>query len=254
VKRRVFVNAAGAAAGRPGVIHGLHAIRAWLDCQPARLRIVRHEREPAPRTAATVEVARALGVRLEATEGRALVGMAGTTRHQGLVAEVAPFPYAALAAVVGLGARWLVVVDHIQDPHNLGAILRTAEAVGAGGLILPKDGTVGVTAAVEASAAGAAARLPVVRVANVARALEELKAAGYWAVGLVPRDGVDLYATELPDRVAVVVGGEEGLRPLVARTCDFRVGIPMAGRAESLNASVAAAILLYELHRRSRTP
>lgn len=191
---------------------------------------------------------------MEPTERRELVAMVGTARHQGLVAEVAPFPFVSTERVIDSGAAMLVLVDHIQDPHNLGAIMRTAEAVGAGGLLLPEDGAVGVTASVEAGAAGAAARLPVARVKNVARALGQAKAAGYWVVGLTPGGGVDLYTADLPNRVTVVVGGEAGLRPLVAANCDWRVFVPMCKEAESLNASVAAAVVLYELYRRSRTP
>ena len=254
MKRRRFVNV-HPARGAPGnLLYGIHAVMAWLDAQPSRLRVLRHEPTPSARAAAAVAAAAACGVRREVVESRELAELVGTTRHQGLVAEVAPFPYVPVERVVGAGAALVVIADHLQDPHNLGAILRTAEAVGAGGLVIPRDGAVGMTAAAEASAAGAAARVPVARVANVARALEAFKVGGYWTVGLVPEGGVDLYRTDLPDRVAVVVGGEEGLRPLVARTCDWRVCIPMAGQGESLNASVAAAVVLYELFRRRRVP
>ena len=144
----------------------------------------------------------------------------------------------------------MLLADRIQDPHNLGAILRTAEAVGAGAVLIPKDGSVGVTATVEVAAAGAAALVPVGRITNAARALQQLKEAGYWTVGLIARSGIDLYQFDPPERVVVVVGGETGMRPLVAKHCDFAVSIPMRGKVESLNASVATAVVLYELARR----
>lgn len=187
---------------------------------------------------------------MELSDQEALTRVAGTPHHQGVIADTVPFPYAELVDVLQRTPRLLVVGDQIQDPHNLGAVLRTAEAVGAGGLIVPKDGSVPVTPVVEASAAGAAARVAVCRVTNIARTLETLKQHGYWSIGLVPKGGVDLYDLDVPERAVVVIGGEAGMRPLVAKRCDFAVSIPMFGQIESLNASVAAAIVLYELVRK----
>ncbi len=148
----------------------------------------------------------------------------------------------------------MVIADRIQDPHNLGALIRTAEAVAVGAVVIPLDGSVAVTAAVEMAAAGATALVPVCRVVNVARSLRLLRKQGYWIVGLVARSGADLYHLDVPERVAMVVGGEAGMRPLVRAQCDFLVSIPMLGKIESLNASVAAAIALYELRRRWTAP
>jgi len=179
-----------------------------------------------------------------------LNALAGGARHQGIVAVASAFPYVELEQLLGAAPRLLIVADQIQDPQNLGALLRTAEGAGAGGVIIPKDGSVGVTAAVEASASGAAALVPVSRVTNAARALQVLKSNGYWSVALTPRAGVSVYDVQLPEHVVVVVGGEAGLRPLVSKQCDFVVSIPMYGRTESLNASVAAAVVVFELRRR----
>lgn len=190
------------------------------------------------------------GVRLQPSDEPTLTALAGSARHQGIVAIAQPFPYVELEQMTAGVPRLLIVADQVQDPHNLGALLRTAEAVGAGGVILPKDGAVTITAAVEAAAAGAAAVVPVCRVTNTARTLQMLKKVGYWSVGLIPKGGANLYEAELPEQVVVVVGGEAGMRPLVARQCDFAVSIPMLGRIEALNASVAAAVVLYEVVRR----
>lgn len=199
-------------------------------------------------------MATAAGVALQPSDSQSLTALAGTVRHQGVVALVAPFPYAEFDRLIERMPRLLVMADQMQDPHNLGALVRTAEAAGAGGVIIPKDGSVAITATVEAAAAGAAALVPVCRVTNAVRTLQTLKERGYWSVGLIPRHGTDLYRLECPDRVVVVVGGETGMRPLVAKHCDFATSIPMFGQVESLNASVAVAIILYELRRRWGPP
>ena len=203
--------------------------------------------------AALLRIASAAGIALQASDEQRLTSLAGTSRHQGVVAIARPFPYVELDQVISRKRQLLVVADRIQDPHNLGALIRTAEAVGAGAVILPKDGAVPMTATVEAAAAGAAALEPVCRVTNVARTLTALKQSGYWSMALVPSGGLDLYQADLPKPVVVVVGGEAGMRPLVAKQCDVTISVPMRGKVESLNASVAAAVTLYELLRRWRT-
>ncbi len=225
----------------------MHAVVEWLTASPEQIRVLYCDATAAEHTTALRARAAAVGVPVQLCPPQTLVKLANATRHQGVVAECKPFPYVDVEAVLARQARLLVLADQLQDPHNLGALIRTAEAVGAGALIIPKDGSVGVTPAVEAAAAGAAALLPVCRVINVGRTLAELKEAGYWTVGLVPRVGRDLFAFEVPERVVMVLGGETGIRPLVAKQCDFLVSIPMAGRVESLNASVAAAVALYRL-------
>lgn len=250
MKRRKFVNPRGTAPPPERWLYGVHAIAEWVRTRPARLHVVRYDTQATGRAAEVVHLAQAAHLRVEPADARTLTALAGTTRHQGLAALAAPFPYAEVEQVVAGRPRLLVVADQLQDPHNLGALLRTAEAVGAAGIILPRDGTVPVTPTVEAAAAGAAALLPVCRVTNLARTLGMLKANGYWMTALVPRGGRELFEFEAPERSVVVLGGETGLRPLVAKQCDFLVSIPMFGRVESLNASVAAAVVLYELRRR----
>ncbi len=228
----------------------MHAVGAWLEVAPSHLRLVRFDPASGPRPTRLVDAARAAGIAVAPCPGARLTALAGTRRHQGVVAETSPFPYAALDALLARHPRLLLLADQIQDPQNLGALIRSGDAVGAGGLLLPKDHGVSVTATVEMAAAGAAAFLPVCRVSNVHRALRLLQESGMWVVGLSPRAATSVYDCTLPDRLVLVVGGEAGMRPLVERTCDLVVSIPMQGRVESLNVSVAAAIALFEVRRR----
>jgi 23S rRNA (guanosine2251-2'-O)-methyltransferase len=222
----------------------------WLAAVPTQVLVVYCDASAPNQTGAARAHAAAVGIPVQLCPAETLAKLSNTSRHQGVVAECKPFPYVGLDAVLAKEPRLLVLADQLQDPHNLGALIRTAEAVGAGGLLIPRDGSASVTAAVESAAAGAAALLPVCRVTNVGRALAQCKKAGYWTVGLAPRVGRNLFKFDPPTRVVIVLGGETGIRPLVERQCDFLVSIPMAGRIESLNASVAAAVVLYEMRRR----
>jgi 23S rRNA (guanosine2251-2'-O)-methyltransferase len=148
-------------------------------------------------------------------------------------------------------ADLLLILDGIVDPRNLGALLRTAEAVGVGGVILPQRRSASLSPLVEKAAAGAVAYLPICQVENLARALVILREAGYWLVGLAPDTRRTLYELDLSGKIALLVGGEEkGLRSLTRRHCDFLVSLPMLGKIESLNVSVAGGIALYEFLRR----
>jgi len=201
-----------------------------------------------PRAAELSAAALARGVRVEAADRPALDRLAGSPHHQGAVAVAPPFAYAPLERLLAPRCPNALVLDGLQDPRNLGAILRTARALGVGGVVLPRDRSVGVTPVVAAASAGLLFGLPVAQVPNLVRAMEALKAAGFWLVGLSPRGGSPLGHLELPARPALVVGGEGGgLRPLVLRACDFMASIPMAPGVESLNVGVAVAIALYEL-------
>lgn len=171
--------------------------------------------------------------------------------HQGVIAIAPPFDYASLSDVIGsrkTGHALFVLLDHLTDPHNVGAIIRTAEVAGADAVILPERRSAGVNATVRKAAAGAATHLPIVRVANINEAIRSLKKAGIWVAGAAAGDGsVPMSEADLDRDLALVIGAEgTGLAPLVRRECDYLVRIPMRGRTESLNASVAAAILLYE--------
>ena len=198
------------------------------------------------------------GVVVEARTRADLDRLATGRTHQGVVVEAGPFPYVEMDEVIsGAGradAAFLIALDEIQDPQNLGAIIRTAEAAGAHGLILPQDRTAHVTSAVVRASAGAAEHVPVARAGNLAAFLEIAKGRGLWVVGADPSGSCLLHAVDLRVPLILVIGSEgSGLRPLVKRRCDFLVRIPLAGRVASLNASAAAAVCIFEVVRQ-RTP
>ena len=183
---------------------------------------------------------------------RKLDAMSVTQAHQGVIAVAAAKAYAAvediLAAAADKGEKPLIVIcDELSDPHNLGAVIRTAECAGAHGVIIPKRRSAGLTAVVAKTSAGAVSYLPVARVANIPALLEDLKKQGLWVFGTAADGTTALYDADLKGPAAIVIGSEgDGMSRLTAEKCDFLVSIPMKGHISSLNASAAAAILLYE--------
>ena len=182
--------------------------------------------------------------------------MAGTGSHQGVVAVTSSKQYNDLDDVIAAkrGERTLIVVlDGVEDPHNLGAILRTADAAAADGVVIPERRAAGITGTVVKSSAGASEHLPVAKVTNIARTLEDLKAQNIWTVGLDERGAQSYESLDYNMDCAIVLGAEgKGLHDLVARKCDFLVSIPMLGKVPSLNVSVAAGVVLYEVVRQRR--
>ena len=178
--------------------------------------------------------------------------MSPTGAHQGIIASVAAHEYASvddmLAAAAERGeAPLLVLCDELSDPHNLGAIIRTAECVGAHGVIIPKRRSVGLTAVVGKASAGALEYMPVARVSNISSTIRDLKQRGVWIFGTAADGATPLHQSDLTVPAAIVIGNEGvGMSRIVAEACDFKVSIPMKGHISSLNASAAAAILLYE--------
>ena len=189
------------------------------------------------------------GLRLRVEPERDLTALAGTGDHQGVVARCRPYRYADAKALAGAERPLLVCLDQVTDPRNLGAVCRSAEGAGATGVVLPAHNSARVTPAVVRASAGAVEHLPIAVVPNLARFLGEVKGPKLWVYG-ADAGGTPMWETDLGGGVALVFGAEgKGLRPLVRRTCDAAVGIPLAGRVESLNVSVAAAVLLYEAQR-----
>ena len=182
---------------------------------------------------------------------RDLSEAAGTRDHQGVVAWCEPFRYADAFELAAAGpAPLLACLDQVSDPRNLGAVIRSAEGAAASGVVVPAHGSAKVTAAVCRSSAGAVEHLSVAVVPNLARYLAEIKRGDLWIAGAVGTSGTPMWEADLSGGIAFVFGAEgKGLRPLVRRTCDLEVSIPQLGRVESLNVSVAAALLLYEARR-----
>jgi 23S rRNA (guanosine2251-2'-O)-methyltransferase len=187
------------------------------------------------------------GLRLQVKKERALTGAAGTGDHQGVVAWCEPYKYADGHEVAAQPSPLLVCLDRVTDPHNLGAVCRSAEGAGATGIVVPAHGSVRVTPAVCRASAGAVEHVAVAVVPNLATFLSEVKGADLWVWEASGSSGAPMWETDLSGGVALVLGAEgKGVRPLVRRTCDGAVSIPLYGEVESLNVSVAAGLLLYE--------
>ena len=204
------------------------------------------------------QLAEQAGIAVEPTTADALAKMAGDRHHQGIAASVSPYPFCSLEAMLATqrqahGAPLVVVLDQILDPHNLGAMARTALCAGALGMVIPKDRSAQPTAGSSKVSAGAIEHLAVSSVTNLVNALQILKNHGFWIAG-AERDGqIDLFRADLGGPLAIVIGGEEkGLRPLVKKQCDYTLAIPQEGILGSLNASVSAGIIMYEVFRQRR--
>jgi 23S rRNA (guanosine2251-2'-O)-methyltransferase len=181
---------------------------------------------------------------------RELSDAAGTRDHQGVLAWCEPYRYADAYELAAADRPLLACLDQVSDPRNLGAVCRSAEGAGATGVVVPAHGSARVTAAVCRASAGAVEHLPVAVVTNLARYLGEIKRDDLWVAGAVGESGTPMWQADLSGGLAFVLGAEgKGLRPLVRRTCDLSVAIPQLGHVESLNVSVAAAVLLYEARR-----
>ena len=196
--------------------------------------------------------AREAGIVVVDADRRKLDGMSRTHSHQGVIAQAAVREYASVDDILNAAREkgenpLIVVCDELSDPHNLGAVIRTADAAGAHGVIIPKRRSAGLTAVVAKTSAGAVAHVPVARVPNITALLKELKEEGIWVFGTADGGTTSLYQADLKGPAAIVIGSEgDGMSRLVAENCDFTVAIPMFGKINSLNASAAAAVLLYE--------
>jgi 23S rRNA (guanosine2251-2'-O)-methyltransferase len=239
------------------IVYGMNPVRELLRSGAEGLsELWLAEGGERPRAFAELErAARDRGAKVRSAPRQRLDRLAGVTQHQGIVAVVADYRYREPAEILEVAAAsgrppLVVLLDGVEDPHNLGAIVRSAHALGAHGLILPRDRAAGVTPAAAKASAGAIEHVAIARVTNLVRAIEDLKEAGLWAVAAVPEGDRDIGSVDLRGPTALVLGGEgQGIRPLVRRTCDHQVRIPMLGRVGSLNASAAAAIALYEAAR-----
>jgi len=238
-------------------IYGVHPVSAAIAARPDQVLevwVADHRRDA--RAADVAEGARAKGIRVQVAGREVLSRRAGSEQHQGVVARVRPLSpgdegdLETRLAESGRRASLILVLDGVTDPHNLGACLRTAEAAGASAVVLPRDRAAPITPVVRKVSTGAAERVPVYAVTNLARALRLMGSAGLWVYGMAQEAERCLYELELHGPVALVLGAEgEGLRRLTREHCDGLVSLPMSGQVESLNVSVAAGICLYEIVR-----
>ena len=247
---------AGTDENESDIIYGRHSVLSVLKGQRQlnRIWIYPKLRYSSAFHSLLVE-AKANGCVIDEVDTQQLDRLVEKANHQGVVAQVAPYDYLDLGELIDRAkaateAPILVAADGITDPHNLGAIARTTEALGAQGLIVPQRRAVGITSTVTKVAAGALENLPVSRVVNLPRALEELKQAGFWVYGAAAEGSERLHQVNFGGPIVLAIGSEgKGLGLLVQRHCDALVSIPLAGKTPSLNASVAAAIFLYEAFR-----
>jgi len=244
---------------RMQLVYGLHTVRAILLRHPERVqRVAIAELRDDPRARAIEELAHERGCTVERASSETLRERVGDVAHQGVVAEVSPLaPWTEddlLAALATAADPLLLALDGVQDPHNLGACLRTADACGALAVIAPRDRAAQLTAAARKVAAGAAESTPFVSCTNLGRTLDLLRQAGLWTFGAEAQAPQQAFEVDLTGGAVLVLGGEgAGLRQSTRQRCDFRVRLPQLGAVESLNVSVAAGMLLYEAVRQRLT-
>lgn len=231
------------------ILSGIHPVAEALRAGRPLDRILIAQGAGGPRLQEIIDLARQASVSVRFEPRNAIDRLAGSSAHQGVIALGSAQKYADLNAVPSTGI--LVVLDGVEDPHNLGAIIRTAHAAGAAGVVIPERRAAGLTDVVAKAAAGALEHLPVIRVTNINRTLEDLKQRGYWIYGLDERGAEDYSQVKYAEPTVLVLGGEgKGLHEQARKHCDVLVRIPMAGKISSLNVSVATGIVLFEWKRR----
>ncbi len=238
------------------LIYGRHSVLAALESDRQLNRIwITNRLHYDPRFHNLIQGSKAKGAVIDEVSAQRLSQITNGANHQGVAAQVAPYNYYELDELMAQAKAnsdepVIVIADGIADPHNLGAIIRTAEALGCQGLVIPQRRAAGVTSTVSKVAAGALESFPVARVVNLSRALETLKAEGFWIYGTVSEGGKRLQDFNFRGAIGLVIGSEgSGLSLLTQRCCDELISIPLGGKTPSLNASVAAAINLYEIYR-----
>ncbi len=242
------------------VLYGIHPVIEALVAGKRTIYSLMVDRQAlSGRQARAVELAEKAGIPWKVVKPDQIRSTAGSNQHQGIAAVVSPLPNYSLSSILSEkkgddSGFLLVLLDGIVDPNNLGAIVRTAYSVGADGLVVPKDRAVGAIPAVSKASAGALEHSNLCRVTNMAGTLQKLKKEGVWVAGLAMEADQTIFQADLKGPLALVIGGEEkGLRPLVKQHCDFLVRIPLCGLVDSLNASVAASVVLYESFRQRQT-
>lgn len=240
-------------------LYGIHPVREGLRGRRQPLELFVDEKQGGQRLEELLELARERGIPVRQRKRLDLDRLAGQSHHQGAVLSMEPFPYTELEDLLESwqasgDTGFLLLLDGITDPHNLGAILRNADAAGCQGVIITKDRSCGVTNVVDRASAGAVEHLAICQVTNLARAMELLQKSGFWIYGLAAGEGAQpLFTSNLSGHVALIVGSEgEGLRHRTRELCDGLLEIPMSGGVASLNAASASAVALFEVVRQRR--
>jgi len=241
------------------ILYGIHPIQEALVTRGHTVREIWISRSgSSTKVNKILTQARGLGIKVRTFDRQRLEAKAGTVRHQGIIAFLSPYGYVEIETIVeaslARGPALIVVLDGIEDPQNLGSLIRTAYICGVHGVVVPKDRAAPLTAVVAKASAGALEHCQVARVTNLRRTLALLKEKGIWVVGLTLEGGRPIYQLDLCQPTALVIGGEaKGIRPLIRQTCDLHASIPQHGRLDSLNAAAAGAMALYETMRQRLT-
>jgi len=241
------------------ILYGIHPVSEALAARRRRVyEIFLAKEKKTGRFARIVSLAESLGIAQQTIEPGDFGSLVGSARHQGVAARVSPYAPIAFSDLLQTASRrngkfFLLMLDNILDPQNLGAVIRTALCAGVDGVILPKDHSASPTPAVSKASAGALEHIRLSRVTNLVQAIKQCKDKGLWVIGLQKDAPQSIYAGDLTESIAILLGGEQkGLRPLVKKNCDFLFSIPQQGPVDSLNASAAAAIAMYEAVRQRR--
>lgn len=235
------------------ILYGVHPVYEALTANRRHVyEIYFDKKKKSGRLRQLDSLAESRGVSQKTIASGDLSTLAGTNGHQGVVARVSAYPLYPVSDIIqsiqaGNKKPFLLMLDNIIDPQNLGAIIRTALCVGIDGVILPKDRSASPTPAVSKASAGALEHINLIRITNLVNTIKQLKKIGLWIIGLEKNAEESIYAKDLTGSIAIVLGGEQkGIRPLIKRKCDFLVSIPQTGPVDSLNASAAAAVAMYE--------
>lgn len=236
------------------ILYGYHPVREALRAGKRNLLSIHLAKgKSSPRVEEVVSLAAAAGVSVNRVSLGKIESMAATDAHQGICASVGPYVWSDLSRLLktAKGRKpFVLLLDHIVDPHNLGALLRTAFCAGLDGVVITKDRSVQPTPAVSKASAGAMEHIPLTRVTNMVSTIKTLKKSGLWVAGLDKYCGQNIYTSDLTGPMALVIGSEEkGVRPLVKKHCDLMIAIPQVGDVDSLNASVAGGVVMYETYR-----
>ncbi|MCD6225041.1 MAG: 23S rRNA (guanosine(2251)-2'-O)-methyltransferase RlmB [Deltaproteobacteria bacterium] len=241
------------------ILYGIHPVQEALKAGKRVVSEIYLAKEKLSNPLKTIEFL-AISLKIPVTKVKApfLKSLAKTSRHQGVAARVSLYPFSDISEIIDNPKKseynnFLLLLDNIQDPHNLGALARTALCAGVEGIIITKDRAAGPSPAACKASAGALEHLPLARVTNMAKFVKELKKKEFWIIGMEGEAGQSVFSIDLSCNIAIIIGGEEkGIRPLVKKECDYLVSIPQTGQINSLNASAAGAVVMYEAFRQRK--